>query len=88
MAKMYKACVVGCSRMGAFIDNEIPLQEVCRRWPFDFVQQPRPGSVSALHLFTLTNSLLNEPPLHAVPHVPVHAWWHPWAPHPPMTAGA
>lgn len=26
--KMYTACVVGCSRMGAFIDNEIPLQEV------------------------------------------------------------
>ena len=24
----YKAVVVGCSRMGAFIDNEIPLQEV------------------------------------------------------------
>jgi hypothetical protein len=25
---IYKAVVVGCSRMGAFIDNEIPLQEV------------------------------------------------------------
>jgi hypothetical protein len=24
--RKYKACVVGCSRMGAFIDNEIPLQ--------------------------------------------------------------
>ena len=24
----YKAAVIGCSRMGAFIDNEIPLKEV------------------------------------------------------------
>ena len=29
----YKAVVVGCSRMGAFIDNEIPLQEVSLRPP-------------------------------------------------------
>ena len=24
----YKAAVIGCSRMGAFIDNEIPLKQV------------------------------------------------------------
>jgi hypothetical protein len=26
--RIYKACVIGCSRMGAFIDNEIPLASV------------------------------------------------------------
>ena len=28
MAKVYRAAVIGTSRMGAFIDNEIPLVEV------------------------------------------------------------
>ena len=28
MPPTYKAVVVGCSRMGAFIDNEIPLKQV------------------------------------------------------------
>ena len=28
MPLTYKAVVVGCSRMGAFIDNEIPLKQV------------------------------------------------------------
>jgi hypothetical protein len=30
MARVYKAAVIGCSRMGAFIDNEIPLVETTR----------------------------------------------------------
>jgi hypothetical protein len=28
MTKVYRAAVIGTSRMGAFIDNEIPLVEV------------------------------------------------------------
>ena len=35
MAKVYRAAVIGTSRMGAFIDNEIPLVVVSKGQTYD-----------------------------------------------------